>query len=468
MRSWTAHHGWALPPEFTLLGFEPEPWTGPDVLVWSKMMAWDLSANYAFELLRHDLSARVGPSRMSDLLPPYPPDGLNILDDSAEPMPAPARPAGPYAQAGAAAQRGAHGRCGHDIGRPDWSVSFASALEGGHPFVRALLRGGATTEGVGSNNWVVDGSRTASGQPLLANDPHLAANVPSLWYLAHMSAGDFDVIGGTLPGTPAVAIGRNRHIAWGETNMFADVQDLYRERLDASGSSAEFKGTMEPLRTIKEVITVSGGEPIELTVRISRHGPLVSDAINANNAASSVDPKPVAARTARLPLDSAGRAGRDRRGVSPLERSEELERIHRQPARVRGPVAEFRLRGRRGSHRVLRSWPRADSCERRRLRAGGRLDRRDGVERLDSLRGSSPRLRPAIARHRHREHRPVPREYPYFLGAEYHQPFRAQRITDLLHDKDKLTPEDFRGIQADTLSLHAQSLRARAAPARAP
>ena len=89
----------------------------------------------------------------------------------------------------------------------------------------ALL--GGTFEGLGSNNWVVDGTLSATGKPLLANDPHLGTHIPSLWYLAHMTAGDFDVAGATLPGAPAVAIGRNRFIAWGETNVAADVEDLY-------------------------------------------------------------------------------------------------------------------------------------------------------------------------------------------------------------------------------------------------
>src|SRR6185436_2849914 len=103
------------------------------------------------------------------------------------------------------------------------------------------------------------------------------------WYLAHMSAPDFDVIGATLPGAPAMAIGRNRFIAWGETNMFADVEDLYRERLDPAGTLAEFSGTMEPLRLLTETIVVKGGPDVRVDVRSSRHGPLVSDAINMNN-----------------------------------------------------------------------------------------------------------------------------------------------------------------------------------------
>src|SRR5262249_762631 len=134
-----------------------------------------------------------------------------------------------------------------------------------------------------SNNWVVDGTLTATGKPLLANDPHLDAELPSLWYLAHLSAGDFDVIGATLPGAPAVVIGRNKYIAWGETNVMADVQDLYRERIDQTGRFAEYDGRAEPLHFVQEVVRVKGGAPINVIVRITRHGPLVSDAVNENN-----------------------------------------------------------------------------------------------------------------------------------------------------------------------------------------
>ena len=122
-----------------------------------------------------------------------------------------------------------------------------------------------------------------------------------------MTAGDFDVIGATLPGAPAVAIGRNRFIAWGETNVAADVEDLYLERIDPSGKTAEFRGAQEPIRIIPETITVKGAAPIHLDVRVTRHGPLVSDAINAINAAAKTDPKPPTYRTARLSMDRARR-----------------------------------------------------------------------------------------------------------------------------------------------------------------
>jgi len=239
----STHHGAQLPPEFTLLRFEPELWTPADVVVWVKMMAWDLSGNYSSELLRHDLLAAVGPERMAQLMPPYATDGLSILAGGSDRSGETDGSGG----AGAAGAAGAAGGSDHDgvarrlqpseTGRSEglhYAEALARSLSAGDPAVRDFLTG-ASTEGLGSNNWVVDGTLTASGKPLLANDPHLGTRLPSTWYLAHMSAPDFDVIGGTFPGIPAVALGRNRFIAWGATNVAADVQDLYREHLDAAG-----------------------------------------------------------------------------------------------------------------------------------------------------------------------------------------------------------------------------------------
>jgi penicillin amidase len=264
----STHHGSRLPPEFTLLRFEPEPWTGADVLAWVKMMAWDLSANYSLELLRHDIAAKVGTDAMRELMPPPSSSALSILGPD---LVAPYAPGNPRSTRGSATTAA--------------SAASALTIQSALPALSKLFAPDAA-EGVGSNNWVVDGTMTASGQPLLANDPHLAAKVPSLWYLAHMHFGEEHLIGATLPGTPAVAIGRNSHIAWGETNVAADVEDLYVEHLDSTGRFADFQGRQEPLRLVRETIQVKGGEPVTVDVRISRHGPIVSDAINAINAAS--------------------------------------------------------------------------------------------------------------------------------------------------------------------------------------
>ncbi len=280
------HHGTALPLEFSLLRFEPEAWSGPDVIVWVKMMAWDLSSNYALELLRYDIVRTVGQERMAQLMPPYATAGLSIMS------PAAASEADGSHTSGGLATNSTHS-AGWTLPSDQAhsaSAAWASGLRGGVPQVADFLLGGGATESLGSNNWVVDGTRTASGKPLLANDPHLGTRVPSTWYLAHLSAPGFDVIGATLPGAPAVALGRNRFIAWGATNVAADVEDLYLEHLNADGTATEFQGAMTPVTTVPETITIRGAAPVQLSVRVTRHGPLVSDAINANNESAAARP----------------------------------------------------------------------------------------------------------------------------------------------------------------------------------
>ena len=278
------HHGRALPPEFTLLRFEPEPWTGADVLVWVKMMAWDLSANYSSELLQHDLLERVGPERTAQLLPPYP------------------RRRPQYPERWRAASAGARARelRNRRADSPDrprrhapWTSAFADTLSGGPASVRDLLLGGARTEALGSNNWVVDGTLTASGKPLLANDPHLAH--PHA--LALVSGAS---VGRRLRGDRRDAAGRarGRHRPQPVHRLGRDQRRRRRRRISiASGSNqagdaAEFRGAHEPLRIIDEEIKVKGDDAGPLKVRLTRHGPLVSDAINANNAASTAAVKP--------------------------------------------------------------------------------------------------------------------------------------------------------------------------------
>jgi penicillin amidase len=445
------NHGRRLPPEFTLLRFEPEPFTGPDVLVWVKMMSWDLSANYSFELMRHDLIARVGEERMAELLPPYPADGLNIVNavtrtTKRSGVSTDAAPGGadrPAPSSGAAAPVPA-------------APSFFAALAG-DPAVSELLRGGYR-EGLGSNNWVVDGTMTASGAPMLANDPHLAAHVPSLWYLAHMSAGDFDVIGATLPGAPAMAIGRNRHIAWGATNVAADVQDFYAEQNDATGTRARFRGRDEPMAIVRERIDVKGDDPIDLAVRITRHGPLVSDAINANNAASSVDPKPaplepLALRWTTLDADDTT--------VTAFLRLNEATNWTDFTGAMRELVAPSQnfvyadVDGHIGYYAPGRIPVRAAGDGSRPVEGWSGRNEWIGFVRFDDLPHAFDPPEHFIVT---ANNRPMPGDYPHLIALEYPDPWRARRITDLIRGKTQLKPDDFRMIQADTLSLHAASM----------
>jgi penicillin amidase len=229
-----------LPPEFVLLGHEPEPWKPVDSLAWLKMMAWDLSGNFRSELLRARLAKRLDPAQLADLWPPYPGDA------------------------------------------PPPVVGGSAAMEPIDIDLEALaaVLPEAPPPGLGSNNWALSGAHTESGKPLLANDPHLGLSIPSIWYLAHISTPSFDVIGATLPGLPLPLLGRTENFAWGFTNTAPDVQDLFIERVDPDDPTRYLTPDgAEPFETRTETILVSGAEPIELSVRETRHGPVISDLV---------------------------------------------------------------------------------------------------------------------------------------------------------------------------------------------
>ena len=242
VNAWLAEEH-TLPPEFLLLGFAPQPWHPYDSLVWEKMMSWDLGGDYDMELLRQQLVQAIGPERTAQLLPPYPADGVNILASSDLAI----------APAGA-----------------DALFQIDSMLE------QEFARGGRES---GSNNWVIGGTRTESGSPLLADDPHLATSLPAIWYLAEIQGDVIHSIGATFPGLPATVIGHNEEIAWGVTNVGPDVQDLYIERINpANPNQYEVDGQWQDLQIFEELITVKGeDEPIRWAARSTRHGPLISD-----------------------------------------------------------------------------------------------------------------------------------------------------------------------------------------------
>jgi penicillin G amidase len=447
------HRGSALPPEFSLLRFQPEPWTGPDVIAWVKMMAWDLSANYSFELLRADLIRAVGEQRAAQLMPPYPAHGLSILGNGANTEDAESNGGhgSPIKESVPSASR---------AGGPATSVlrDLTATLSQGSPAVRDFLLGGASSEALGSNNWVVDGTLTATGKPLLANDPHLGTRLPSTWYLAHVKGGDFEVIGATLPGTPAVALGRNRFIAWGATNVAADVEDLYRERLDDAGRSAEFRGTMEPMTIVPETIGVKGAAPLHIDVRVTRHGPLVSDALNQMPPTRGPTPparEPLAFRWTALDADDAT-----------LPAFLKLNEAHNWD-QFTSALRDFVVPSQNFVYADVDGHIGYYAPGHIPIRASG-----DGSSPAEGWTGNAewtgwipfedlPHLYDppghAIVT---ANHRPAPPSYRYQLGLEWPEPYRAQRVWDLLTTarSGRFTPDDFARMQADTLSLNAKAL----------
>jgi penicillin G amidase len=471
------HHGAKLPPEFSLLRFEPEPWSGPDVIVWVKMMAWDLSANYSFELLRHDLIRTVGRERMAQLLPPYAVDGLSIVpkDNTAED--ADTNGGHGLVQTKAVSSVARDVRAVPSVVASSWLNTFALSLSKGDRSVANFLLGAATSEALGSNNWVVDGTLTASGKPLLANDPHLGTRLPSTWYLAHMKGGDFEVIGATLPGAPAVALGRNRFIAWGATNVAADVEDLYSEHLDATGKQAEFRGVMEPVTVIPETIAVKGAEAVRIDVRVTRHGPLVSDAINANPPVRGIKPQPLDPLAFRwTALDAEDSTLQSFLRVNEARNWQQFTDALRQFVVPAQNFVYADVDGHIGYYAPGRIPIRGDLARRT-----GEGAKADGSSPAEGWTGAAewtgwipfddlPHLYdPPDHMIVTANHRPAPASYRYHLGLEWPEPYRAQRIWDLLRSGlpadarsakggKPFTPDDFARFQADTLSLHAQTL----------
>ncbi len=259
-------------PEFKLLGTvaggpKGQAWSPEDSLGWALMMALDLGGNWGQEVARLSASQVLNNEQLWQLLPPYPGEKPATTVD----LPALYADLGVFAPKDKTVTRDTPAPHGLAQWSNDW------------------VRDVGILEGKGSNNWVVPGSRTVSGKPLLANDPHLALSSPAIWYFARLKspAGELpgghrhpalDVIGATLPGLPFVVLGRTSGVAWGFTNTGPDVQDLYLEQLDANRPGQYRTPTgWAAFEERAETIRVKGQGDVVLTVRNTRHGPVISD-----------------------------------------------------------------------------------------------------------------------------------------------------------------------------------------------
>ncbi|WP_405854299.1 penicillin acylase family protein [Streptomyces sp. NBC_00090] len=259
-----------------------EPWTPVDSVAWLKAMAWDLRGNMQDEIDRSLMTSRLSASQIKELYPAYPYAlhqpimDKGAVDESTGTFdPAAEAGEGDGATTGDTPGTGPGGSSGSSDGIGSQLGALSEVLDG----IPALL--GPNGNGIGSNSWVVSGKYTTSGKPLLANDPHLAPQLPSLWYQMGLHCRSvsatcrYDVAGYTFSGMPGVIIGHNDKIAWGLTNLGADVTDLYLEKIGPDGYLVD--GKVKPFKSREEVIKVAGGEDRKITVRSTDRGPLVSD-----------------------------------------------------------------------------------------------------------------------------------------------------------------------------------------------
>ncbi len=410
-------HGDRLPLEFRLLRFSPRPWTVVDSMAIGLHMFRTLTNTWQDETMKEALLERIGPERTAELL---------VTRTDRDHPPGEELVQGPKSKVQGQVTpltldlglRTLHSTL--DFG--PWTLDFGFA---------------------GSNNWVVSGAHTASGKAMLANDPHLQHSAPGIWYTVHLQAPGMNVAGVSLPGLPAVVIGHNERIAWGMTNVGADVQDLYRENFDAANPGRYLvDGRWQEAQVRREVIHVRGQPDRTLDVTVTRHGPLVVNEPGRKYALSWVALKEGLWRFPFPKLNAAGNW-------------EEFTGALRQ---YPGPAQNFVYADAGGNigyyaAGLLPLRAKGDGS----LPLAGESTENDwkGFLPFEELphvyNPPSGILVTANARI-------TPDNYPYPLATRWEDPDRTDRIYNLLHSGRKFTVEDFRRIQVDVYSLHHRKI----------
>ncbi|HEV2300967.1 MAG TPA: penicillin acylase family protein [Stellaceae bacterium] len=409
VNAYMATHRGALPPEFALLRFRPQPWRPADSLVWGKLIALELGGDWRGELLRARMAHSISPADMRILFPHYPEGAPTTLSGL---------------------QR----------------VYRALPLSRLYAALPAAV--GPTHA---SNSWVVDGRHSASGKPLLANDPHLPFGAPDIWYLARLRTPQREIAGATVAGVPFVVVGHNDRIAWGFTTTGADIEDLFVEKLDPADKTRYLTPDgSAPFETRAERILVRGGKPIALTVRATRHGPVISDALPPGSAAPG--------HVLSLAATFLGPEDKSAQALWGIDRAQDwagfraaLRDFVGPPQNIvyadSGGTIGFIVPGlipiRRGKPSALPvpGWTGADDWT-------GFIP----FEALPS--GADPPSGRFIAAN----NRIVPKGYPYFIGRGWDLPNRAERIAALLDKAPIQSPRASAAIEADTYSLMAARL----------
>ena len=434
-------------PEFVLLGINPskvmKPWTAVDSVGWALMMALDLGGNWGNEFARLMVAQNLSTDELWKLLPPYPGESRGTQVDIAalyQKLDVYAKNTNPQTKALATQQ-----------------LLASTTLDIG------------VLEGKGSNNWVLPGSNTKSGLPLLANDPHLGLSAPAVWYFAglHAPAGQFsdgkahgalDVVGATLPGLPFVVLGRTTKAAWGFTNTGPDVQDLYLEALEGKDNYRTPTG-QQAFETRNEVIKVKGQGDVTIKVRSTRHGPVISDVQPAYAQFLNMDKYAIALRWTALDVDN-------QTIVAGME------------ANFATSVADLR-KAFANNHSPMQSVVMADTAGQVLFKAAGKVPVRSASHDLKGMvpapgwlaqydwqswipYDQTPEITQADIEkrgwHATANEKILPPGYSQFLTHDWTGPERFDRISQLLSAGQKLDADRMKVIQADVHSLAAERL----------
>jgi penicillin amidase len=410
-------------PELFLFGGALSPWTPADSLAIMKMMALRLSAGARYEVLRGKFLVNLPPDKVSDILPDDPNPAVTTPERFSELFP---------------------------------GLQFAAA-EPTRPDPMMDLFGPPTRPGMAgaSNVWAVDGSRSSGGKPLLANDPHLWLSSPGLWYLMDITGPGIGAIGGTLPGTPIVLIGRNRDLGWGLTTTGVDDQDIYIEKVnpDDPGQYLTPQGWRDfDTRSIR--IEIAGEQTRFETVRRTRHGPVLG---GDQFGAQAVTPEGHVAAlrwTALEPEDRTMSAALHMmlaKGIDQALKASEMSLA---------PAQNIALADRTGVAMIVAgAIPKRNAAS----RSQGRIPSPGWLAANDWLGIRSPILNPRVIRPAsgavaNANNRITSAPFPNHISFNWGYPYRIQRLEKELSNRAYHSREGFVALQNDAVSEMARSI----------
>jgi penicillin amidase len=442
INAFISSHQNTLPLEFTILGVKPAPWTPLDSLAYGRVVSLSLDSTWYTKYTRALVIAKAGQGVASSLFPAYPNTNPTLFSG--------VNTAAPVTKSnGSAISSTQNSIVSVSPAQASLFAQTPDTLLQGAEMVKQLL--GPIADSIGSNDWVVDGSVTATHEPLLANDPHLDINMPSIWYEIALQGAGLDVIGFSFPGDPGVVIGHNDHIAWGVTNVGADNSDLYQETLDPKNHPGDYlyKGQWTPLQTRQETIEAHGGKSVTFTVSSTIHGPIIN---SVNSDVKSLPPlalkwsalQPGYTFAGFFQLDYATNWQEFIAAVSNIWISQNF--VY---ADTQGNIG-YRMSG------VLPIRPAANEI--------GPVDGASGDFEWSGYvpQANMPTLfNPPTHIIATANQQITPPDYPYYVTSSWDYGYRARRIDDLLADQTNMTVGYFERVQADVTSVPATILAPR-------